>query len=424
MKNHRGEEQRRPSRLSGQERRRWDDDSKSPRALGCGPCAELGICGGLHTEFKGFNCLDECCKNPEKCTAMCPKNPPMFVARTREINGFDLHNVPRAGKVATTPLPAYAPHFYHGYSRTGLLETDVVALPLHSLYNRHDGSPKFLTRAALAAKFGVYDNTKIILVGSGHDPTIEVWWRLSEKRFPLLAVLADHGYELVTAPNYSLFTNQLRWDDMHSMKRIAIVQQEFAAAGILCALHINARAPRDYERWGNYLRERDEITHVVFEFGTVWRWPLRRAFHLQHLAALSAYVGRPLHMTMIGGMDAMPTLARAYTQLTVVDAVPFLKAVKRQRLTEGNNLKLQSHPNHTEKGEPISALLSHNIDVTRTRTNRMISEACLEPVLGRIAPMLQILEKMVSVPAAPSSDQDAVLKLSARDRLTETEGQR
>ncbi len=426
VKNQSIEEQRkrRPSRLARQERRRWDDDSKSPLALGCGPCPELGMCGGLHQEFKTFNCLDECCGNPANCTAMCPKNPAMFIARMREINGLDLNNVPRPSKIMTAPLPAYAPHFYHGYSRDGLLETDVAALPLHALYKRRDGSPKFPTRAELAAEFGIHENTKIILVGSGYDDSIEAWWRLSEKRGPLLSMIADHGYELVTGPNYSLFTNQLRWDDMHSMKRIAITHQEFTAAGIPCALHLNARTPRDYERWVSYLRERDEITHVVFEFGTVWRWPLRRAFHLHHLAHVAAAVGRPLHLTMIGGMDAVPTLAPAYAQLTVVDAVPFLKAVKRQQLTEGNDLKLRSHSHPTGEGEAISPLLSHNIGVTRMRTNRIISEACAAPLVGRIAPTPQIPERKVSAPAAPSSVRDAAPKSSTHDLLTEIEDRR
>jgi hypothetical protein len=382
------------------------------------------MCGGLHQEFNIFDCLDECCHSPDTCTAMCPNNMAMFVARMREVDGLDLHKVPRAGKVLTESLPTYAPHFYHGYSRDGLLETDVAALPLHSLYNRRDGSPKFLTRAELAAKFGIHENTKIILIGSGHDDSIEAWWRLNEKRGTLISMIADHGYELVTGPNYSLFTNQLRWDDMHSMKRIAITHHEFTIAGVPCALHLNARTPRDYERWANYLRERDEITHVAFEFGTVWRWPLRRAFHLQHLAHVAAAVGRPLHLTMIGGMDAVPTLASAYAQLTMVDAVPFLKAVHRQRLTESNDLKLRSRAHPTDKGEPINPLLSHNISITRTRTNRIISEAYAPTLVRCTAPTLQIPERMVSAQAVPSLVQDVAPKSSARDRLTETEGLR
>lgn len=424
--NHRGEQQRkrRPSRLLRQERRRWDDDTKSPRALGCGPCHELGICGGQHTELKGFSCLDECCKSPSTCTAMCPNNPAMFIARHREINGFDLHNVPRAKKLATANLPVYAPHIYHGYRRAGLLEIDTVAVPLHALYKKRDGSPKFASRGELAANLGVHENAKIILVGSGDDAAIEAWWRLGEGRLPLLRMLADHGYELATAPNYSLFTNQLRFDDMHAMKRIAIVQQEFVAAGVSCALHINARTPRDYERWGNYIRERDEITHVAFEFATVWRWPLRRAFHLQHLASLPSYVGRPLHIIMIGGMDALPTLARAYPRLTYVDAVPFMKAVKRQRLAEGNDQSLPSHPNPTRPGEPISPLLVHNVEIARAHANRIVSESCVENAVARNGQMPKSLEKKVSAPNGRSSTQDVAQKLLKRDRQNETEGRR
>jgi len=426
VKNHRGPEERkrRPSRLLRQERRRWDDDTQSPLALGCPPCPELGKCGGKHTKQHGLSCLEECCGNPSGCEAVCPNNPEQFVARVREINGFELGNIPRADKLVTADLPVYAPHLYHGYRREAPLQTDAVAIPLHALYGRRNGALRFPDRDAVAKKFKLHPDTKIILVGSGFDPAIEAWWKLSDGRRSLIGLLASHGYELVTSPNYSLFTNQLRYDDMHSMKRIGIVQQEFAAGGIPCALHVNARTPKDYERWAQYLRERDEITHISAEFATGLKWPLRRAFHLHHMKWLSEYVGRPLHLTMIGGTEALPTLAPAFSQVTFVDAVPFVKAVNRQQVTEGNDLKLQHHSAKTERDAPIDELLANNIGVARNRIGRVVSEACAEHAAGRTAPMPKIPEKKASAPDAQSSIRDADPKSSTHDRLTETEGRR
>jgi len=143
------------------------------------------------------------------------------------------------------------------------------------------------------SSFGVSPDAKLILVGSGTDPSIEAWWKLSDRRRDVIAIMASEGYELVSSPNYSLFTNQLRYDDMHSMKRIAIVQQEFAVAGIPCAPTCQTHGRLVTISAGRSTSaKREEITHISFEFATVWRWPLRRAFHLQHLK-MACRVCRP-----------------------------------------------------------------------------------------------------------------------------------
>src|SRR5579863_3398074 len=113
---------RRLNRLTRQERRRWDDDTQSPMALGCDICVDLGTCGGIHKRQAGISCMDDCCGTPLKCEAMCPNNPRMFMYRMREINGFELHSVPRATKLKVESLPGYVPHLYHGYRRGGVIE--------------------------------------------------------------------------------------------------------------------------------------------------------------------------------------------------------------------------------------------------------------------------------------------------------------
>lgn len=411
---------RRPSRLLRQERRRWDDEYQSPKALGCAGCADLGPCGGLHKRQHAMSCLDDCCGNPEGCQAMCPRNPKVFMTRLREIDGFGLHNVPRAAAVPTAPLPVYAPRFYHGSKRAMPPTLDTAAIPLHALYHRRDGSLKYKDREEIAAHFRISPSTKIILVGCGHDPSIEAWWGLSAGRRELISFFRDQGFELSTAPNYSLFTNQLRYDDMHSIKRIGKAWQEFLADGMPCALHLNARTARDYERWAEFVRLRPEVTHVAFEFGTVWKWPLRQAFHLQQLAGLAQTVGRPLHLIMVGGMTAIPTLAAAYENVTYIDGTPFLKTIKRQRVVEGNDgtLKFLSEP--TAPGAMLDDLYAANMNAMRQRIERMVSEAYAVREVARSAQMPEILDKTVSVPAGRPSVQDVGPKSSTHDRPSET----
>ena len=58
--------------------------------------------------------------------------------------------------------------------------------------------------------------------------------RREAKRIPL-------GVEMVNSPNFSLFTNVTRHDNLHNMKRIALTSAEFMAGGMPCALHVNVR---------------------------------------------------------------------------------------------------------------------------------------------------------------------------------------
>ncbi len=126
--------------------------------------------------------------------------------------------------------------------------------------------------------------TSIILSGTDTDAALERWWSLGTvKRRSMIRIFADIGILFATTPNYSLFLEQPRWDDMHAMKRIAIIHSEFANEGIPAALHLNARTDRDYERWTEYLINRQEISHLAFEFTTGTGWLRRRQFHLEHL---------------------------------------------------------------------------------------------------------------------------------------------
>ncbi len=93
----------------------------------------------------------------------------------------------------------------------------------------------------------------------------------------LLAALRALGVALITGPNYSMFTDEVRYNDMHAMKRIGMTWQEIVAAGIASAYHLNARTPHDYCRLANFIAARAEVTDVAFEFKTGAAWRKRLA---------------------------------------------------------------------------------------------------------------------------------------------------
>jgi hypothetical protein len=296
------------------------------------------------------------------------------------------------------------PLIYHRNRREGVLDFEVVAVPLHELYGRGDGKLRHASRDQLAAAFGLSRHTRIIAVGSGRDKPIEEWWGLSTQRQRLIVSLCDLGITFATSPNYSLFTDVPRYDNLYNIKRIVIAWQEFIAGNLSCALHLNARTHKDYQRLAQFIHARDEVSEVAFEFATGAAWPGRRLFHQRHLAELASHVSRPLHLVMVGGITAIPALAAAYEGITYIDTSAFMKTMHRRRLLEGNDGKLLGRPELTEAGTPLDALLLSNIKTMRMRVERLISESRkVDPVVGT-APMLATPETAPSDPTAPASD--------------------
>lgn len=384
------------------ERRRWDDPDINILPLGCVQCADRELCGGIHKKQLDYYCLGDCCGDPSTCDNVCPRNFETYVDRYREVDGFDLDNIPRATPLFPPDLPSYIPLIFHPNRRAALLDAPAVALPLHKFYSRRDGSLKYKNRADIEAAFNVDKKARIILVGSGRDRPIEAWWGLSSQRRTILKALTSLGIELVTAPNYSLFTDIPRHDNLYNIKRIGIAWYEAVDSQMPCALHLNARTPRDYERLTQFIRQRAEATDVAFEFKTGAAWPGRRAFHYHQLAEVARQAGKPLRMLMLGGLPAIPVLAPAYAKLTFIDTTAFMKALYRQRLVVGNEGNILGVTDPTEPGLPVDDLLAHNIETMRAYVERLINASRQTASAGGNAPRQESPETALSAPEPPA----------------------
>ncbi len=266
---------------------------------------------------------------------------------------------------------------FHGSRRVVPFQAPAACLPLYRVIFRQDGRGRYASPAGLAAAFSIAPGTPVILSGTATDPPLERWWSLSIRRREAIRTLRGLGIALVTTPNYSLFTDQPRWDDLYSMKRIALVHEEFLSEGLPAALHVNARTERDWNRWTAYIAGREEVMHIAFEFATGAGRAGRDVWYADQLVRLATAVGHPLHLVVRGGIKVLPALVAAFAGITVLDTSTFMKSMKRQRASLTPTGSVTWWPSPTATDAPLDRLLADNWSAVA---------ASFVPILGQPVP--------------------------------------
>ena len=346
-------------------------DPSVPVSLGCNPCLELELCGGLQTAKGLHNCQSFCkCLNPLKCQFICPRKLEDFVNRVQEIRGFSLENISPAPVLQFPSLPGVIHHLYGCSHRHERLRVAAVSIPLVKLFYRKTGLPKYCSKAEVAEAFGFDPGTPLVINGVSEDQPIEDYWthRRATKLANSFALLEP---VLITVPNYSVFANVPRWDDLYSIKRIAICWHELMLAGIPASLHLNGRTDTDWRRWTDFIIEHPEVRSITFEFATGAAHKERAEYYVQKLIQLAGDVGRRLQLLTRGGVQYLNRLDAAFAECVFIDTSAYLKTTKRQRLEWRAGQKKYWRSAKTSKGAPLDDLLRHN---TRT-TEAMIQYA-------------------------------------------------
>jgi len=349
--------------VSSRERRLWHNPAPGTGSLGCQACPERLLCGGLRLGVPLYDCLQLCCGRPGKCDRVCRKNPD-FARRVREIHGFSLCNVPRGPVLVPPSLPDFVPLLYHRTGLTRPVGTKAAAVPLYRLFDRKLGVSRFSTPQALADAFSLAPGTVVLASGTDRDPPLERWWNLGEQaRREIIRAIRAAGVGIVTTPNYSLFVDRPRWDDLHAIKRIAETYGEFLAEGMPAALHVNGRTEVDFYRWAEFIASRPEVTHIAYEFTTGTGRAARCQQHALWLRTLASQVGRPLHLIVRGGTEVLPILAAAFTRITFIDTSAFMKTIHRQSAHRRGLRAIAWKATPTEPGTPLDGLFEDNTAV-------------------------------------------------------------
>ena len=360
------------------ERRLWDNPEQTTSALGCHVCPDRALCGGLHPEITFYDCLQFCCDKPDTCDRVCRKHPD-FPDWVREVGGFDLETIPRSQILVPPRLPDVVPVIYHRDKCSRPIQSPSVALPLYQIVDWHIGALRFPTSETLCEAFGIHSDTIVMLTGTNRDRSLERWWGLGElHRRHIIRTIKAAGVTMVTTPNYSLFTDRPRWDNLHSIKRIAITHAEFLNEGLPAALHVNGRTETDFHRWASYISARPEITHLAYEFTTGTGWARRQEQHAIWLKGLAAKIGRPLHLVMRGGTKILPILLKHFSGITMLDTTSFMKTVKRQRAYPKGDTIIGWKQWPMAIGAPLDDLFAHNMATVETWLRNLISSSIKE----------------------------------------------
>ena len=183
----------------------------------------------------------------------------------------------------------------------------------------------------------------------------------STHRNSVVAMLKSIGTVILTAPNFSVYNNVPRPENLYNIKRIALLSREFLAAGVPTALHVNASTDSDYDQFGEFLSARSEFQAISFEFITGPGYPSRQWWHVRKLIELQNKLGRQVQLVLRGGTTALRALSAAFADIVVIDSDPLHRALHRQRMIFGNDGHIKSVRNHLPQGIPVDELLIQNV---------------------------------------------------------------
>jgi hypothetical protein len=152
-----------------------------------------------------------------------------------------------------------------------------------------------------------------------------------------------------------------RWDNLHNMKRIALCWSELLSRGLPTSLHLNARTDRDWERWIEFIRGRDEVASVTVDFGTGLARKERAQWHVDKLHMLASKVPRALHLAMRGGVKYLRELSKSFNTISLLDSSAFMRTTHRRRLDWEPGLRGRWRTITMAEVEPLDDLLQHNV---------------------------------------------------------------
>jgi len=286
----------------------------------------------------------------------CPRSP-RFQTIVRDSGGLDAGSQWNIKQDIRAGMPLYVPMIQHGSVRREHVELPLVALKTFEVTRRRGGNGKmFETAEELRSFFRIGAKTRLILISADQDTELERYWELSRVD-SLPERLAGFGIELISAPNFSFPLNVPRFEHLANRRRSLICAEEFSGVGMNVVPHLNAVTQGDWDFWRDFLREHTHVKVVAKEFQTGGATRRVAQWHVDQLLRIEDALGRGLHLIAVAGRRHLWMLT-TLSGFTIIDSVPFMKTVYRQRLSHKDG---QWKINRTLPGQPLDELLKANI---------------------------------------------------------------
>ncbi|OHU12746.1 DUF4417 domain-containing protein [Mycobacteroides chelonae] len=155
--------------------------------------------------------------------------------------------------------PQGLPQFIPQIDTTNTAELDTgLNWPAYALGLRRVFSPKSwevlpgFTNITARDALGLSEGQRAVLVGYGEDPLVEAFWTRRHNIYPMMA---QHQWDLVLSPNFSMYGNQPRAEHLLNFRRNLLIAEEMLAAGINAAPNIYWYRLEDLQRYGSWLQD-------------------------------------------------------------------------------------------------------------------------------------------------------------------------
>lgn len=306
--------------------------------LACKTCPHLVPCGGLKVAQRvDIGCAEICdaCPGPPGCDAVCFRTDRLVTDAILGLGGYGPGN-PRL-RAPTGEIPPYIPTVYHRGALGPASSANVLAVPLWQCLERVPPTGAVRVRFSSGARLREHLNldlsTRLVLVGVDRDWRIERYY--SDRLILQLAQgLAKLNFEAAIPPNYSVWLNEPRVHHLYNRKRSLRVAEEWSKAGLPVAPYLVGVMDEDIDFWEAVYQANPDMHVAVKEFQTGLRHrPERAVAALDRIARLQDRLRRPLHLIALGGVARRDDIQARFARWTVIDATPFIKAVKRQVFT-------------------------------------------------------------------------------------------
>jgi hypothetical protein len=299
-----------------------------------GPATVEPLCSGCNSDCSYCGCAHAEALAPrgacDRCPIRCPSRSDIAawmadLGGTLSFDGIKLQGrlpegwpsfIPQVDGTAVTELdrelhwPAYA---------VGLRR--VFSPASHSIYPRFAGKDAHEVLDLVAGQLAV-------LAGYGVDPLVEAFWTY-RRRDRLVEQIAAQGWDVVLAPNYSIYGNWPRIEHLVNMRRSVMIAAELAAAGVVAVPNVYWFRLEDLRRWADWSLEAD-LPAIAVNLQTVRENSNWESWSLPGLTWLAENLPAtlPVIVTGLSRADRIAAVAQLFgTRLTVVSQNPMQYAL-------------------------------------------------------------------------------------------------
>jgi hypothetical protein len=202
------------------------------------PAATEPVCSGSNSDCSYCGCARAEAANPAptacgQCSIRCGSRVDIGawmadIGGTVTFDDIDL---------GTRPLPEQLPRYTPQVDTKELIDLDAglhwgaYAVGLRRVMSPSTGDllPGYATATSARDALGLQPDQLAVLVGYGTDPHVEMFWT---RRHDLIDKLAEMRWDVVLAPNYSIYGNYPRAEMLINMRRNLLITQEMRHAGI------------------------------------------------------------------------------------------------------------------------------------------------------------------------------------------------